>query len=272
MKCGHTKQLWLQAIKAQCIKSLPVPATCWKLNCSSMFMKPVCLPMVIMCLFTRINFYFLPDKQAALFKDRMLKTSSGCSTVWDCVFYLINWQVHLQLAIFLHLCCSCHLSSFVLCIEHAALWEKWLITITSSAGSRRLILLHTLFLSLCPSIPLCPPVLSLFLSCTTSQEINVAVKPFIYLEWSHRRKGHGKPQLPCHKYGQPAWTSSLGLDLDSDRLLLMHVGKAHMVTSHCFCLVNKFFFCRRQLDPIQGGMWIMEHTIESASTALGNSI
>lgn len=92
-----------------------------------------------------------------LVQDCMLRTSSGCSM--ELLFYLINWEIHLQLAVFLHLCCSCRLTSFVLCIEHAAFWEKWLITITSSAGSHRLILLHTLILSpslsLHPSLPSC---------------------------------------------------------------------------------------------------------------------
>lgn len=173
-----------------------------------------------------------------LFQDCMLKTSSDFSI--GLLFYLINWQVHLQLAVFLHLCCSCHLTSFVLCIEHAALWEKWLITITSSAGSHSSA--HSHSLPLYPSIPHCPPVLSLFLSCSTSQEINVPVKPFIYLEWSRRRKGHRKPQLPCHKYGQPAWTFSLGLVLDSDRLLLMHVGNSLYANIKLFFLVNKLLF------------------------------
>lgn len=47
-----------------------------------------------------------------------------------------------------------------------------------------------------PSVPRCPPVLSLCFPCSTLQEINVAVRPFIYLECCHRWEGHGKPQLP----------------------------------------------------------------------------
>lgn len=65
--------------------------------------------------------------------------------------------------------------------------------------------------SLYPSIPHCPRVLSLFLCCSTSPEINVAVKPFIYLERSWKLKGHREPQLDCDKYGEPGWTFSSGL-------------------------------------------------------------
>lgn len=47
-----------------------------------------------------------------------------------------------------------------------------------------------------PSVPRCPPVLSLCFPCSTLQEINVAVRPFIYLECCHRWEGHRKPRLP----------------------------------------------------------------------------
>lgn len=138
--------------------------------------------------------------------------------LYGAVFYLINWQVHLQLAIFLHLHCSCHLLSFVLCIEHAALWEKWLITITSSAGSHCLLLFLSLRLFL-PSTPLPFPLLFNF---TTDQCCCQAI--YLLRVVPQTKRGHRKPQLACHKYGQPAWTFSSGLGPDSEKLLLMHVG------------------------------------------------
>lgn len=71
--------------------------------------------------------------------------------------------------------------------------RKWLITITSGSGSHHLILLHTRSPSppSQPSIPGYPPVLSLcfFFPCSTLQEINVAVRPFIYLERRRRWEG-----------------------------------------------------------------------------------
>lgn len=137
-------------------------------------------------------------------------------------------KVHLWLAVFLHINRSCPLAFrlfFFRTLNTLPSEKKWLITITSGAGSHRLILLHTHSPPPPPryphpSVPRCPPVLSLCFPCSTLQEINVAVRPFIYLECCHRWEGHGKPQLPHrHKYGQAAWTFSTGLDTDSDRLL-----------------------------------------------------
>lgn len=48
---------------------------------------------------------------------------------------------------------------------------------------------------LSPSISLCP-VLFLFLSCSTSQEINTAVEPFIYLEGKDQDVGHRCESFP----------------------------------------------------------------------------
>lgn len=87
-----------------------------------------------------------------LFKGRLLMTSSCCSAVWGCALpdQLEGPPSAGGLPAPRR---SCHLTSPVSCIEHAALWEKWLITITSCAGSRRLILLHTHSLSLSLQIP-----------------------------------------------------------------------------------------------------------------------
>lgn len=57
-------------------------------------------------------------------------------------------------------CASTSAAPFVLHTEHTALCEKWLITITSSAGSHRLILLH----SHSPSLSVPPSLTALFLS------------------------------------------------------------------------------------------------------------
>lgn len=183
-----------------------------------------------------------PINRTKPFKDCMLKTSSGCSAVWGRAlpdqlagppstgglpapprllpspfFCFVHWT-------------RCPLRKV---INH-----NYLICWQSPSHSSA----HSFSRSPYPSIPHCPPVLSLCFSCSTSQEINVAVKPFIYLEQSHRRKGHGKPQLPCHKYGQPAWTLSPGLVSDSDRLLLMHVGNSLYSNVALFFLVNKRLF------------------------------
>lgn len=162
--------------------------------------------------------------------------------------HLINRQVHLQLAVFLHLRRSCHLTPFVLCIEHAALWEKvinhnYLIGWQSPSHSSA----HSFSPSLYPSIPHCP--LSLF-NFTRDQCCCQAI--YLFRVVPQTRKGHRKPQLPCHKYDQPVWTSSPGLVPDSDRLLLMHVGNNLIWQRHTvFSLVNKLFFCVWLLDGVE---------------------
>lgn len=137
-------------------------------------------------------------------------------------------KVHLWLAVFLHVNRSCPLAFrvFFRTLNTLPSEKKWLITITSGTGSHRLILLHT-HPPPHPSVPRCPPVLSLCFPCSTLQEINVAVRPFIYLECCHRWEGHGKPQLPHrHKYAQAAWTFSAGLDTGSDRLIPIQAGNS----------------------------------------------
>lgn len=101
-----------------------------------------------------------------LFKGRLLMTSSCCSAAWGCALpdQLAGPPSAGSRPAPRR---SGHLTSAVSCIEHTALWEKWLITITSCAGSHRLILLHThsssLPRSLHPSLPSCPlPLLFLF--------------------------------------------------------------------------------------------------------------
>lgn len=151
---------------------------------------------------------------------------------YEVVLYLINWKVHLQVAVFLHLCCSCHLTSAVLCIEHTALWEKWLITISSCAGSHHLV--FPLSGSLHPSLPSCPlPLLFLF-NFTWDQCFCQAIYLFRVIP---QMKGPQKATAAGHKYGQPAWTFGLGLVTDSDRLLLMHV-----------CNNFTFFFLVKKLE------------------------
>lgn len=109
------------------------------------------------------------------------------------VLHLINPEVHLWSARFLHLCGTWppQLHSFLLPsrhLQHAALWEKVINhnylqlcpspSHSSAHSVSSLTVLH-------PSIPGCPPVLF----CSTLQEINVTVRPFIYLARCHRWEG-----------------------------------------------------------------------------------
>lgn len=75
-------------------------------------------------------------------KGRLLMTSSCRSAVWGCALP-DQLEGPPSAGGFPAPRRSCYLTLAVSCIEHAALWEKWLITITSCAGSHHLILLHT---------------------------------------------------------------------------------------------------------------------------------
>lgn len=140
--------------------------------------------------------------------------------------------------------------------------KKGLITITSSAGRHRLILLHTHSLPLyIPSIPHCPLPLPLLLNFTRDQCCCQAIYLFRVVP---QTKG---PQLPCHKYGRPAWTLRPGLVPDSDRSLrLMHVENSS------YGNVTSFFPCKQtpflSAAAGRGGMWIIKHAIELESTSL----
>lgn len=209
-----------------------------------------------------------------LFKDCLLKTSLGCNAVWG---RALPDQLEgppsaggLPVPPVLlpsHFCCFVHWTH---CPLRKVINHNYLLCWQSPSHSSA----HSFSLSLDPSIPHCPPVLSLCFSCSTLEEINVAVKPFIYLECYHRRKGHRKPQLPCHKYGQPAWTFSPGLVTDSDRLLLMHVGNSLYNNVTFFFSCKQTPFCLWLLDLMQDGMWIIKYNIEldSSSIALSNFI
>lgn len=160
---------------------------------------------------TEINSYFLSDKQDRAVERKVandLIMPQCCMRLcftWSIGRSTFGWRFSCTSPLLLpHFGCFVH---WTRCPLRKVINHNYLLCWQSPSHSSA----HSLVLSPHPSIPHCPPVLSLCFSCSTFQEINVAVRPFIYLECYRRREGHRKPQLPCHKYGQPAWTFSPGV-------------------------------------------------------------